>query len=294
MHDAVAMARTGGRGLPYDRNDIGVRDPANACRHCGALRWPQETDTICCHGGKVALHPFRMPDVQGALHAVTVASQAEAALEPERVNWVGWDDGATEEYRLAQRVTAAADKEYFAAQAATAVLELWTKEYPPDSVLFRISNLLKQFPRHTNSAFALASQPVNTAAVAPGGRWMPTFVMQGQVQQRIGPLIPSAVDGQPVPTPQFAQIYMLDGNHLHQQTDLRRANMSWGIPSGSPQDITLGLMLDLIRVRPVPALTPFCATFFSSFSSISLLFPVVSTGQPPHLQPVRVRLSAPG
>ena len=241
----------------------------------------------------MALHPFRMPDVQGARHAVMVASQAEAALEPERVNWVGWDDGATEEYRLAQRVTAAADKESFAAQAATAVLELWTKEFPPDSVLFRISNLLKQFPRHTNSAFALASQPVNTAAVAPGGRWMPTFVMQGQVQQRIGPLIPSAVDGQPVPTPQFAQVYMLDGNHLHEQTDIRRANMSWGITRGSPQDITLGLMLDHIRVRPAPAPYAFCPTCCSSFSpshSSSLRL----TGQPPHLQPVRLRLSPSG
>jgi hypothetical protein len=294
MHDGVAMARTGGRGLPYDRNDIGVRDPAKACRHCGALRWPQETDSICCRGGKVALQPFRMPDVEAARHAVNVACQAEAALEPERVNWIGWDDGPTEEYSLAQRVTAAAEKESAAAWAATAVLELWTKEYPPGSVLLRIANLLKQFPRHTNSAFALASQPVNTAPVAPGGRFMPTFVMQGQVQQRIGPLMPSAVDGQPVPTPQFAQIYMLDGNHLQEQTDIRRANISWGITRGSPQDITLGLMLDLIRVRPVPALTPVCATCCSSFSSISLLFPVAATGQPPHLQPVRVRLSAPG
>ena len=55
----VADALSGEQVVPV--NTVGVRDPQEACPHCGALLWPEEQSSLCCAGGKVQLEPLPNP-----------------------------------------------------------------------------------------------------------------------------------------------------------------------------------------------------------------------------------------
>ena len=55
----VADALSGEQVVPV--NTVGVRDPQEACPHCGALLWPEEQSSLCCAGGKVQLKPLPGP-----------------------------------------------------------------------------------------------------------------------------------------------------------------------------------------------------------------------------------------
>ena len=72
----VADALSGEQVVPI--NTVGVRDPQEACPHCGALLWPEEQSSLCCAGGKVQLEP--LPDPPPTLRQLWTEDSTEAKI----------------------------------------------------------------------------------------------------------------------------------------------------------------------------------------------------------------------